>query len=277
MGCPCEVLVDTDDTSLASELAALAANEAWRIEDKFSRYLPDNVVAAINDSNGAPVEVDEETAGLLDFAEKLYELSEQRFDITSGALRRVWRFDGGNSTPNQSAIDAVMRNVGWHRLSWQRPFITLQPGMEIDLGGVGKEYAVDRAAAAVAAGADVSCLVNFGGDLAITASHHDATGWQVGIEVPDANDRLAQRLIRLKAGGMATSGDSRRYVLAGGHRYGHILDARNGWPVNGAPRSITVAADTCTEAGTFATLAMLRGEEAENFLQSEGVQFWIVR
>jgi len=276
MGCPCEVLVDTVDDSVATALAGIAANEAWRIEDKFSRYLPGNVVATINASDGQPVTVDDETAGLLDFAATLYDLSERRFDITSGALRRAWRFDGGNRVPDRPTIDAILRHVGWHRVSWQRPVLSLQPGMEIDLGGIGKEYAVDRSATLIAASSDLPCLVNFGGDLAVTGNRSDTAGWQVGIEAPDTCGRAAHRLVRLKTGGMATSGDSRRYVESGGRRYGHILDALTGWPVEGAPRSVTVAADTCTQAGTFATLAMLRGGEAENFLQGEGVKFWLV-
>ena len=276
MGCPCEVLVETGDESAAIALATIAAREAWRIEDKFSRYLAGNVVAAINASNGEPVPVDDETASLLDFAATLYGLSEGRFDITSGALRRAWRFDGGNRVPDQPTIDAILQDVGWQRVSWRRPIVALQPGMEIDLGGIGKEYAVDRSAALVASSTELPCLVNFGGDLAVAGNRANSTGWQVGIEAPDSRGRTAHRLVRLKSGGMATSGDSRRYVESGGRRYGHILNALTGWPVEGAPRSVTVAADTCTQAGTYATLAMLRGADAENFLRKEGVKCWVV-
>ncbi|MDH4107843.1 MAG: FAD:protein FMN transferase [Gammaproteobacteria bacterium] len=277
MGCPCEILVDTDDESAARELANVVAREAWRVEDKFSRYLPNSVVARINGSRGLPVLVDDETAGLLDFAACLYELSERRFDISCGALRRAWVFDGASRVPDQSLIDAILQTVGWQRLEWRRPSITLRPGMEIDLGGIGKEYAVDRAVALLAAQSSIACLVNFGGDLAVVGARRDTAGWQVGIEAPGSDGRRAHRLVHLGAGAMATSGDSRRYVEVDGRRLGHILDALTGWPVDSAPRSVTVAADTCTQAGSLATLAMLHGPNAENFLLDAGVKFWVVR
>ena len=91
---------------------------------------------------------------------------------------------------------------------------------------------------------------------------------------PDAS-AIAARVVNLARGALATSGDSRRYVLRDGIRYSHILDARTGWPVRNAPRSITVAADTCTPAGTLTTLAMLQGEGAAAFLRVSGAQYWL--
>jgi thiamine biosynthesis lipoprotein len=85
------------------------------------------------------------------------------------------------------------------------------------------------------------------------------------------------RHIDLTVGALATSGDSRRFLLKDGKRYGHVLDPRSGWPVVGAPRSVTVAAATCTEAGMLATLALLQGTEAEAFLEAQAVQFWALR
>jgi thiamine biosynthesis lipoprotein len=85
------------------------------------------------------------------------------------------------------------------------------------------------------------------------------------------------RIVELHRGALATSGDARRYLERDGVRYSHILDPRTGWPVAGAPRSITVAAPTCTEAGMLATFAMLRGPDAESFLDAEGVRYWCIR
>jgi thiamine biosynthesis lipoprotein len=82
--------------------------------------------------------------------------------------------------------------------------------------------------------------------------------------------------VDLERGGLATSGDARRYVMWQGRRLGHILDPRTGWPVEGAPRSVTVLAPTCLEAGTLATLAILQGAGARAFLESERVQFELV-
>jgi len=277
MGSPCELLIESTDLGLAKNLVQSVADEAWRIEDKFSRYLPGNIIDRINQSDGEPVEVDDETAKLLDFAATLTGMSEGRFDITSGVLREAWKFDGSDNLPDPATVNAILERVGWHKLEWSRPFLTLRPAMQIDLGGIGKEYAVDKAAGLLHEQTTVPCLINFGGDIFATGASSDSKGWQVGIEAPDSNDRIARKIIRLQNGGLATSGDARRFLLKDGVRYGHILNPKTGWPVTDAPRSITVAADTCTQAGMLATLAMLEGENSEEFLREQDCQFWCYR
>ncbi|MGI9263206.1 MAG: FAD:protein FMN transferase [Woeseiaceae bacterium] len=277
MGSPCEVLIEIDSETTAQELLSTVAIETWRIEDKFSRYLPDNIVDQINSSGGETISVDDETANLLDFASALNELSNARFDITSGVLREAWVFDGGNRIPGKEQIAPILESVGWSKVRWQRPQLTLQKGMQIDFGGIGKEYAVDTAAEMLRIATDSSCLINFGGDLVVTTPLENSTGWQVGIEALGNDVDKTEHLIRLQQGALATSGDARRFLLKDGVRYGHILDPTTGWPVTDAPRSITVAADTCTQAGMLATLAMLKGPDAEQFLEQQQVQFWCLR
>jgi len=275
MASPCEVVCESPRRSDAAEMCELVAAEAWRIEDKFSRYRDDNIVARINRAAGVDVELDDETADLIDFAATLYQLSNKRFDITSGILRRAWTFDGSDRVPSQPKIDTLLARVGWHRVSWQRPCLTLPTGMEIDLGGIGKEYAVDKAVAGIRSAGGEPCLVNFGGDLASTAKRRQRRSWRVGIEgeTPDS----AERLIDLREGALATSGDARRFLEKDGIRYGHILDPLTGWPVTEAPRSVTVAAASCTQAGMISTMAMLEGAGAEAFLETEGARGWCRR
>jgi thiamine biosynthesis lipoprotein len=277
MGSPCELLIETSDEALARNSTDTVAQEAWRVEDKFSRYLTGNIVHQINNSNGQVIQVDDETANLIDFATSLFEMSENRFDITSGVLRKAWQFDGGDRLPDAATVSKILADVGWSSVRWQRPDLTLRRGMQVDFGGIGKEYAVDKAAGLVAAAEFGACLLNFGGDLVATRPPAESDGWQVGIEAFESASGKAKRLIRLKNGGLATSGDARRFILKDGVRYGHILDPTTGWPVINAPRSITIAADTCTEAGMIATLAMLKGEHAEEFLEQQECQFWCFR
>jgi len=277
MGSPCEILTKAADESLARELVDVVASEAWRIEDKFSRYLPGNVVARINNSNGEAIEVDDETANLLEFAASLFDMSGGRFDITSGVLRKAWVFDGSDRIPDDKLVQSILENVGWRKVAWERPSLVLRPGMQIDFGGIGKEYAVDKAAGLVIEKSATPTLLNFGGDVIATGSPAESNGWQVGIEASETAAGTAQRVIRLSQGALATSGDARRFILKDGVRYGHILDPTTGWPLKRAPRSVTVAADTCTEAGMLATLAMLNGAGAEEFLQAQNIQFWCQR
>lgn|SRR5512138_92363 len=275
MACPCEVLVETNEESLARRAAELAAECAWRIESKFSRYRADNIVHRINTANGATVVVDDESANLLDFAEALTRISDGAFDITSGVLRKAWTFDGSDRIPSQATIDELRQYVGWDKVRWNRPQLQMQPRMQIDFGGIGKEYAVDAAARRIEDELnDVSCVVNFGGDVVVRHARKDGGSWRVGIEAASAPGS-ALELIGLYQGGLATSGDSRRFVFANGQRYSHILDARTGWPVSGAVRSVTVAAGTCTQAGALSTLAFLKGPDARGFLQAQGARFWL--
>ena len=261
----------------ALELTQLAAAEAWRIEDKFSRYRAGNVVDRINSAAGAPIVLDRETSQLIDFAQTLFEISDGSFDITAGVLRRLWVFDGSDNIPAQAEIDRVVPLVGWDRVAWESPIFQMPREMEVDLGGIGKEYAVDKAAEQIRAQSDVSCLINLGGDLVVTRKPAEREFWSVGIESTTASSALPPGLLQLKVGALATSGDAHRFLRKGQERHSHILDPRTGWPVAGAPRSVTVAADTCTQAGMLSTLAMLRGEGAEEFLVAQGVQFWCDR
>lgn len=277
MASPCEVLVESAERAEVRRLTGLAAAEAWRIETKFSRYRPDSAVSRINDGAGRPTEVDEETASLLDFATTLYELSEGRFDITSGVLREVWTFDGSDRFPSADAVRQVLRRVGWQHVQWRRPVIHMRPGMQIDFGGIGKEYAVDRVVQTLRAATSRAALVNFGGDLAVTGTPGLRESWKVGIESVNSATDDSETVIAIRNGALATSGDARRYLLKDGIRYSHILDPTNGWPVTDAPHSVTVAADTCTQAGMLSTLAMLQGRGAEKFLEGEGVRYWCRR
>jgi FAD:protein FMN transferase len=276
MASPCEVLLPSTADASALELGNLAAQEAWRIERKFSRYRDDSVTAWIHESRGTRIEVDAETAALIDFARRCFDLSEGLFDVTSGVLRHAWIFDGSDRVPEAAAIERLMPLVGFEKLEWQSPHLTLPVGMELDFGGIGKEYAVDRAYDLVAARQAAPFLINFGGDL--RANRRAPHGpWPIGVERPDT-DRQASMILELEHGALATSGDSRRYLLKHGIRYGHILDPRTGWPVLHAPRSVTVAASSCTEAGVLATLALLHGARAREFLEEQGVvRYWLLQ
>jgi thiamine biosynthesis lipoprotein len=276
MATPCEMRLETDDADTARCAGAAVEAEARRIEAKYSRYRADSVVGQINGAGGVGIVVDAETGHLLDFAAQCHAISSGRFDITSGVLRRIWRFDGSDRVPTYDQIKPLRALVGWHRVTWKPPVIILPAGMEIDLGGLAKEYAVDRAMAALRAITTAPALVNFGGDLAVSRPRRNGGVWNVAIEHVDQSGEMAG-MLELSNGALATSGDMRRYLLKNGVRYGHILNPKTARPVMNAPRSVTVAAATCIAAGMTATLAMLHGRRAETFLKREGVRAWCIR
>lgn len=276
MACPCEILSETLDKKQIQHLTELAFNEARRIEKKFSRYRDDNIIFQINNARGKAVEVDDETALMLDFADQCYDLSEGKFDITSGVLRKVWKFDGSDNIPEPHDIEEIMPYIGWNKVNWQKPAISLPVDMQIDLGGIGKEYAVDSTVNILKRHTDKSFLVNFGGDIACPFPRKNKTPWTIGVDDPENTGKNALGKIALYAGGLATSGDARRYLVKDGVRYSHILDPLTGYPVPDAPRSVSVISATCLEAGMLSTFAMLQGNNAVEFLKAQEVKYWCI-
>jgi thiamine biosynthesis lipoprotein len=273
MASPCEIIIETADEQEARQVLKTVADEAWRIEQKFSRYRDDNITHRINSSDSKVIEVDEETARLLDFSDQLFNMSDGMFDVTSGVLRKAWRFDQSDHIPTQKQIDQLLPIIGWDKVSWNNPQLKLEPDMEIDLGGIGKEYAVDRCALLAREISEASILINFGGDLAITRPRKDGTDWTIGRLSSDPSAPVG--VIKLNRGALATSGDAHRYLEKDGKRYCHVLNPKTGWPVEDPPHTISVAAPTCIEAGMLSTLALLQGKNAENFLKAQEVPFWI--
>jgi thiamine biosynthesis lipoprotein len=276
MASPCEILVKCSNKSEAGKLASLAFHETRRIEKKYSRYRNNNIVYAINNSRGKAVQIDCETAGLLKYADHCFNLSDGLFDVTSGILRGAWTFKGQVINPDKSLIRKLLKHVGWNKVTWDDTRVALQPGMEIDLGGIGKEYAVDKVTNLLFSEFGFSLMVNFGGDIRTICDDANPSTWTIGIENPDqANSPVGE--IQLINGAIATSGDAARYCLYKGKRLGHILNPLTGWPAEGAPRSVTVVSDQCLVAGLLATTAILQGSEAEDFLEAQEVTYHCIK
>ncbi|VAW50456.1 FAD:protein FMN transferase [hydrothermal vent metagenome] len=273
MASPCDVLMEIENESLAQDILNAVAEEAWRIEDKFSRYKKDNIIFKINHSHGKTVAIDEETSRLFDFANELFEISEGLFDVTSGVLRQIWKFDGSDNVPTKKQIKKIIKNIGWQKVNRENCDVTLLKDMEIDLGGIGKEYAVDRCVQIARKKTKNSVLVNFGGDLAMTTARKNNAFWSVGRLVTGSDEACG--LFQLYRGAIATSGDANRYLIKKGVRYSHILNPKTGRSIIDAPHTISVAAPTCVEAGMMSTLAMLQGGQAEEFLKLQDVDYWV--
>jgi len=278
MASPCEVLVDCESQTHALQLGKIAAAEAWRIEDKYSRYQTNSVCGQLNLHAGKSCTIDQETYSLLKFADQCYQMSDGLFDITSGVLRKVWQFDGSDNVPSQAQIQALLPFIGWQKTSLTAQSFYMEKGMEVDFGGLGKEYAVDRALQLINEQTAAPVLINFGGDLAVNKARTDKNhqAWQVGIDHPSfTQDKHV--LVAMTTGAIATSGDANRFLLKEGQRYSHILNVKTGWPVENPPSAITVAAPQCIQAGFLSTLALLQGENAEQFLTEQDIKFWAIR
>lgn len=257
-----EVHVFAADPVDARAMAGAAIAEVRRIEAKYSRYRPESVVSRINAAaGGAPVAIDQETVKLLDYAEACFRQSRGRFDPTSGILRRAWRFEPGAPVPSAKELAPLLHRVGWHRVERTPETVRLPiAGMEIDFGGFGKEYAVDRAALVLREAGATSAMVNLAGDLAVIGPHPDGSPWRIGVRHPRKAD-AAIATIALSSGAIATSGDYERFVEVDGVRHCHVLDPRTGRSARGF-QSVTVHAPSCLLAGSASTIAMLMGRDA---------------
>jgi thiamine biosynthesis lipoprotein len=279
MACGCEVRLLAPDQAQARALAQPALDEVRRIEAKYSRYLDDSVTARINTASGAWVAVDAETAALLDFAGALWRDSGGRFDLTSGVLRRAWDFKS-RRVPTTDALAELLPLVGWDKVEIERTQLGARlrctvPGMEIDFGGIGKEYAADRAATLLRETGLRHGFVNLGGDVRAFGAQADGAPWRIGIQHPRQREVLLGS-VEVAEGAVATSGDYERYFETDGRRYCHILDPRTGWPATHW-QSVAVAATACVAAGACTTVAMLMPvDEALAFLRAQGVQFLAV-
>jgi thiamine biosynthesis lipoprotein len=274
MGSAHEIVVASESAARAKRAAAAAIADVQRIERKYSRYRQDSVTAAINRAaGGARIAIDAETVGLLRYADRCHAMSDGRFDVTSGVLRRAWNFRAERPrVPSPVEVDAARRLVGWKRVQWSERDLRLPiAGMELDFGGIGKEYAADRVATICLEHGVAHALVNLGGDVRALGGRDAATPWRVGIRHP----RIAGAIVRTVAlvdGAVATSGDYERFFETGGRRYCHLLDARTGWPV-AYWQSVSVVAPFAILAGSYATIAMLLGADALAFLALHDVPY----
>lgn len=276
MGTPCEMQLYAPSGSAARRVANNVQADIERLEARYSRYRDSSFLSEMNRiaAKGGTVKVDAETASLLDYAQTCFNESDGLFDITSGLLRQAWNFRS-ETLPSDAHIQSLLGRIGWQRLEWEAPVLSFpHAGMEIDLGGVVKEYAVDRAATLCQEQGIHHGMVNLGGDIRVIGPHADGSPWQVAIRHPRDPDGLLTTL-SLASGALASSGDYERCLTIDGVRYGHVLNPKTGWPVTHMA-AVSVVADLCVVAGSASTIGMLRDEAGKTWLADAGVDYlWV--
>lgn len=275
MGSACEVVLGSPSLEEAKGLAQVAIDEVQRIERKYSRYTTDSVIALINHQAAqAPVACDAETWSLFQFASQLFEKSDGLFDITSGVLRRAWNFKQAQ-VPSVEQLENLLPLIGWQKVTLKNQTIALPlTGMEVDLGGFGKEYAADRAAQMLKEKGVTSGYVNLAGDMRFLGPKPNGEPWMIGIQDPRHPDQVIATL-PMSQGGLATSGDYERFFESNGQRYCHVLNPQTGWPVQHW-RTVSVTAPLAVLAGCTTTMAMLKEQEGLSFLKSTGFDFFAI-
>ncbi len=257
MGSPCELKL-SGDSALCRRVAADCQREAGRFETRYSRFTTDSITAQINaGAGGAVVPIDAECRAILEYAGVCWSLSDGLFDITSGVLRRVWTKDR-LQLPAPDELRPILALIDWQKVELSEAGVRLgMPGMEIDLGGVVKEYAADALAQRIGLAGIDSGVVNLGGDIFCVGTNPEGLPWRIGIKNPDGPGAIAQ--VGIANAGLATSGGYERYFEIGGKRVSHLLNPTTGMPVESLA-SVSVIADQSVVAGSIATIALLKGQ-----------------
>jgi thiamine biosynthesis lipoprotein len=275
MGCPCEIQLYARSRNDALAAFGQAESEVHRLDGKYSHYRDDSELQRIQQkaARTGGVKVDRETAALLDYAQTQFEVSGGLFDVTAGALSALW--NQVEELPHEQQIKKALEQTGWRRLGWDGERLKAPAGLCLDLGGVVKEYAADRAARILKNLGFASGYADLGGDLHFMGPHPDGRGWQTSIRHPDGG-KQAIASIEVQSGGLASSGDYERYSEIDGKRYGHIINPQTGWPVSGLA-AVSVLAPSCLVAGSVSTLAMLASvDDGLSLLRESGLPWLAV-
>ena len=272
LGTTCEVQYAApsgDAQASGFERAVVAWVNAF--EAKYSRFRSDSLVSRINTAAGREwIEIDAEMEAMLKLCDTLHFMSQGVLDPTSLPLLRLWDYKAETPRiPSAAEISEARARVGWKKVQRTAGKVCLpEPGMALDFGGFGKEYAADMTAQLAVQHGIAHALVDYGHDLRAVGTPPDRTAWHIGLEDP-RRPGVSSGSIGLVGKGIASSGDYIRRFILEGKRYGHIIDPRTGAPVANGCMQATVIAGTCLQAGVLATTAFVLGvPKGIEFIQS---------
>ena len=274
MGGPARLVFHHPTTSSTriEELCRGLQQELQALEQKLSRYRPDSVISQINQRAGTGLltPIDAEVAALLRLCDQLWRESDGAFDATAGVLRTAWSFgDRPEAAPEK--LPQLLPLVNWQGVDINETGVCLScRGMELDLGGVGKEYAVDKGVDWLLGQKLSNFVLELAGDVRAVGGRPDGQPWQVGIRDP-GDPENALITVSLSNAALATSGTTARTLVYQGRQLSHLLDARTGWPVDHVA-SVSAISSTCITAGAVATLACVQPPDAaEEWLRASGL------
>lgn len=268
MACRFEVTLP-QSTECGVSIASEALGEVEEIEKQLSVFKEESAVSLLNrNASSRAVRVDRPLFDLLSRCKQLYNETEGAFDITSGPLTRCWGFlKREGRLPSNSEIENAKALVGSDKLVLDAASSTVhfrQPGVEINLGSIGKGYALDVVSAHFKKANEPALLSAGASSFLATGS---ARAWLVGVRHPRSKQkRMAS--VRLRECAMSTSGSEEQFFESGGRRFGHIIDSRTGWPAEKVS-SVTVVADTAARSDALATAFFVGGRElAERYCKN---------
>lgn len=231
--------------TMAQEVLDAAVERCLHFEQTLSRTIAASDVARINAAGGEAVDVEPETAKLLELARAYCAESDGLFDITIGAVSSLWDFHEG-IVPDAERLAEAMTHVDYRMLQVDGQRVSLaDPKAMLDLGGIAKGYVADVLVDELAQAGVTSAYINLGGNVKVLGAKADGSAWRVGVRDPnpeaEGNPPIAR--VELTGGSVVTSGLYERQFEHDGRRYWHILDPRTGWPVESDLVSATIVSE----------------------------------
>ncbi|MFY7818781.1 MAG: FAD:protein FMN transferase [Akkermansiaceae bacterium] len=263
LGTPCAIQFREGCDENALKYAAASLDWLSMFEAKYSRFRPESLVSRINSAAGREaVEIDAGMHEMLEWADRLYRLTDGILDASMLPLLRVWDWKKIRQTlPASEVIEAARAVTGWHLVQRDENEIFLpHVGMGLDFGGFGKEYAVDQLVDIAGKYGIKDVLIDLGRDIYGCGGNGVHPFWHVGLE-DAANPGACWGGVAVSGFALCSSGDYVRRFEHNGKRYGHIIDPRSGWPVANGMRSVSVCAPTCLQAGIYSTAIFVMGRK----------------
>ena len=268
MGCTYAIEAHGADAARLAAATEAALDEVDRIDRLMSDYRPDSALSHLNrEAARGPVVVEPELLSFLQRCQHLARASGGAFDVTVGPLLQAWGFfEGDGHLPTPTARARALAAVGHQKVVIDPAAGTARfarPGMRLDLGGIGKGHAVDRAVAVLRRHGVASALVSAGGSTLFALGHPTgAPAWSIQLQLPVdpqvARDAGGHLLLRDQA--VSVSGAAGRSFVERGVRYGHVLDPRTGWPVQ-TVQAVVVIGPTGTDTDAFDQVLSVLGPE----------------
>jgi FAD:protein FMN transferase len=240
------------------------------INKSMSTYRKDSEISRFNSLKQAEKKfyISDDFFNVMTVAQHIYNLTGGAWDGTVEPLVTLWGFGNAENkkrTPAQLEIDALLANIGFNNIeiSPNHYLIKKKAFISLDFASIAKGYGVDQIAALIRTNQIKNFLVEIGGEVFAAGFRKDGKNWKIGINRPRENAPFDQvyKVLYLQDKGFATSGDYRNYFECQGKRFSHILDPRNGYPINNGVVSVSIVADTCTFADGLATAVMVLGHK----------------
>jgi FAD:protein FMN transferase len=261
MSTACRINCHGVPVAVIREFQRDAVNWTAQFEARYSRFIPDSLIGRINAAAGEHwVEIDPETDRLFNLCQELFFFTRGSFDPTALPLIKLWNWKQRPPViPDDQAIQVARALVGWNKIQRRAGGIFLpQHGMALDLGGIGKEYAVDCVMNMALQRGITNVLVDFGQDVRVHGHAPDKKFWWIGLDDATCPGKCWTG-VAVTDPGVATSGDYLRNFTSNGRRYGHIIDPRTGYPAYNDCRAVSVIAPSCTIAGLLSTSVCILG------------------